>query len=69
MLEKVLRGRTYVKVVNDQDRHIAITPARPRLDIRDTQMLHFFSRAEIHFTDSKPLRLPAPTNSLLRRSA
>jgi signal peptidase I len=24
-------------------------------------MMHFFSRAEIHFTDSKPLRLPAPS--------
>ena len=59
MLEKVLRGRSYVKVVNDQDRHLAITP-QGRIDIRDTQMLHFFSRAEIHFTDSKPLRLPAP---------
>ncbi len=59
MLEKVLRGRTYVKVVNDQDRHIAVTP-QGRVDVRDVQMLHFFSRAEIYFTDSKPLRLPAP---------
>ncbi len=61
MLEKVLRGRTYVKVINDQDRHLAITPQK-RLDIRDTQMLHFFSRSQIFFTDSKPLRLPAPSN-------
>jgi signal peptidase I len=60
MLEKVLRGRTYVKVVNNQDRHIAVTP-QGRIDIRDVQMMHFFSRAEIHFADSKPLRLPAPT--------
>lgn len=60
MLEKVLRGRTYAKVVNDQDRRIAVTP-QGRIDIRDVQMLHFFSRAEIHFTDSKPLRLPAPS--------
>jgi signal peptidase I len=60
MLEKVLRGRTYVKVVNDRDRKIAATP-QGRIDIRDVQMMHFFSRAEIHFTDSKPLRLPAPT--------
>ena len=61
MLEKVLRGRSYVKVINDQDRHLAVTP-QGRIDIRDTQMLHFFSRSEIHFTDSKPLRLPAPSN-------
>lgn len=61
MWEKVMRGRTYVKIVNDQDRHLAISP-QGRIDIRDVQMLHFFSRAEIHFTDSKPLRLPAPTS-------
>ena len=61
MVEKILRGRSYVQVVNDQDRHLAITP-QGRVDIRDTQMLHFFSRAELHFVDSKPLRLPAPAN-------
>ncbi len=61
MWEKVMRGRSYVKVVNDQDRHLAVSP-QGRIDIRDTQMLHFFSRAQIFFTDSKPLRLPAPTN-------
>ncbi len=43
LVEKVLRGRTYVKIVNDKDRHLAITP-QGRVDIRDTQMLHFFSR-------------------------
>lgn len=59
MLEKVLRGRSYVKVVNDEDRHIATTPDG-RVDVRDVQMLHFFSRGEIRFTDSKPLQLPAP---------
>ena len=58
--EKVMRGRSYVKVVNDSDRHLAITP-QGRVDIRDVQMMHFFSRGEMHFTDSKPLRLPAPT--------
>jgi signal peptidase I len=59
--EKILRGRTYVRVVNDQDRFLAITP-QGRVDIRDVQFMHFFSRAELHFTDSPPLRLPAPTN-------
>lgn len=66
VLEKILRGRSYVRVVNDQDRRIALVPRGPDgqldFDIRDTQMLHFFSRAEIHFMDSKPLRLPAPKN-------
>ncbi|MES2659930.1 MAG: signal peptidase I [Verrucomicrobiota bacterium] len=61
MWEKAVRGRTYVHVVNDRDRHIALTrDGRP--DIRDTQYLHFFSRSEINFTDSPPLRLPAPGN-------
>ncbi len=59
--EKAMRGRTYVRVENDRDRHIAITP-QGRPDVRDTQFLHFFSRSEIHFSDSPPLRLPAPAN-------
>ena len=61
MLEKALRGRSYVRVVNDQDRHLAITKDG-RVDIQDTQYMHFFSRAELHFTDSPPLLLPAPSN-------
>jgi len=61
LIEFVLRGRSYVKVVNDEDRRLAIGP-KGNPDIRDTQFLHFFSRSEIHFLDSKPLRLPAPTN-------
>jgi signal peptidase I len=61
LMEKILRGRSYVKVVNDRDRHLAVTP-QGRVDIRDVQMLHFFSRAEMHFTDSEPLRLPAPAS-------
>lgn len=69
MAEKVLRGRTYVKVVNDQDRHLALIPRGPGgqmdYDIRDTQMLHFFSRAEIRFTDAPPIQLPAPRNPCL----
>lgn len=61
MVEKVLRGRTYVKLVNDQDRRIAIS-REGRPDVRDAQVFHFFSRGEMRFLDSKPLRLPAPAN-------
>lgn len=61
LLEQVLRGRDYVYVVNERDRHIAVT-RQGRFDIADTQFMHFFSRSEIHFTDSEPLRLPAPSN-------
>jgi len=59
MWEKVMRGRSYVHVVNDRDRRVAVTP-QGRVDVRDMQVMHFFSRSQIHFTDSKPLRLPAP---------
>ncbi len=61
MWEKAVRGRTYVYVVNDKDRHIAVT-RKSGLDIQDTQYLHFFSRSQIRFSDSAPLQLPAPVN-------
>jgi signal peptidase I len=61
LIEKVLRGRSYVYEVNDKDRHIAVT-RQGSLDIKDMQFMHFFSRSEIRFSDSDPLRLPAPTN-------
>ncbi|MEN9975600.1 MAG: signal peptidase [Verrucomicrobiota bacterium] len=67
MIEKILRGRSYVRVVNDKDRHIALIPRGPGgqldFDIRDTQRMHFFSRSNIHFSDdSATLQLPAPKN-------
>ncbi|MES2921059.1 MAG: signal peptidase I [Verrucomicrobiota bacterium] len=61
MWEKAVRGRTYVYVVNDKDRHIALT-RKGGLDIRDTQYMHFFSRSEVRFSDAPPLQLPAPSN-------
>jgi signal peptidase I len=61
MMEKALRGRTYVRVVNDRDRTLAFT-RNGMPDIEDTQYLHFFSRSEIRFRDSPPIRLPAPIN-------
>ncbi|MFK7850332.1 MAG: signal peptidase I [Akkermansiaceae bacterium] len=65
MLEYALRGRSYVQVVNDRDRRVA-PGAKGNPDIRDSQFLHFFSRSQIYFLDSKPLRLPAPTNPSLQ---
>jgi signal peptidase I len=61
MVEKVLRGRSYVYVVNDRDRRLAVSP-QGGPQIRDFQQFHFFSRSEIGFMDSPPLRLPAPAN-------
>jgi signal peptidase I len=63
MLEKVLRGRSYVYEVTDRDRRLAVTP-QGALDIRDTQFLHFFSRSILNFSDSPPIRLPAPSNPI-----
>jgi len=65
MWEKVMRGRSYVKVVNDRDRRVAVN-AKGQPDIRDLQMMHFFSRGELRFMDSKPLRLPAPAGPSLQ---
>jgi signal peptidase I len=67
-IEWLLRGRSYVKVVNDEDRRIALvrdSRGELRPDIRDMQFMHFFSRSQIYFQDSKPLRLPAPSNPMV----
>jgi signal peptidase I len=61
IVEKVMRGRSYVKVVNDRDRHVGVTP-KGEVAARDVQWLHFFSRSEIAFADAPPIRLPAPLN-------
>ena len=62
MAEKVLKGRSYVKVVNDRDRRVKFDMVDGNLtaDIADFQWWHFFSRSNMMFLDSKPLRLPAP---------
>ena len=67
MVEKVLRGRSYVRLVNDRDRTIATVrdkyqPGKAHPAIRDMQRFHFFSRSAMYFTDSEPLHLPAPKN-------
>lgn len=63
LAERVLRGRTYVKVVNDRDRRVAFD-AEGRPDIRDFQHWHFFSRSNLYFRDSPPLRLPGPASQM-----
>ncbi len=56
LLEKALRGRTYVYEVNDRDRQV--------MDLKDTQFMHFFSRSELVFADGSSMRLPAPMGPL-----
>lgn len=60
LYEMAARGRSYERVVNDDEREIAVVNGQP--DIRDVQLFHFFSRSEIRFTDGSVLRLPAPVN-------
>lgn len=57
MLEKAMRGRTYVREVVDQDLHV--------IDLKDTQFMHFFSRSELKSSEGTTIRLPAPSNPLL----
>ncbi len=75
MAEFVLRGRKYVKVVNGEERRMA-TDNQNRPLVRDSQFLHFFSRSEVYFADSRPgpfdrllgrnpLRLPAPVRPMV----
>lgn len=64
LAEYVLRGRSYVKVENDRDRQLIRVPTSVQAVTRDTQFLHFFSRSELLFSDSPPLRLPAPANPI-----
>jgi signal peptidase I len=74
MAQKVLRGRTYVNVVMEEDRKVA-TDARGNPLIGDIQFLKYLSRSEIRFEDSRPgvfswffgtdpLRLPAPVGPM-----
>jgi signal peptidase I len=57
MTEFVLRGRKYIRVVNDRDRELAAMP-------QDIQYLHFFSRSQLSFKNAPPMRLPAPVTSM-----
>ncbi|NJM38743.1 MAG: signal peptidase I [Akkermansiaceae bacterium] len=65
MLDFVLKGRSYVYEVADQDRQLIVNRdgrGNSIPDIRDIQYMHFFSRSELRFSDAPPLRLPAPLN-------
>ncbi|MEI6673741.1 MAG: signal peptidase I [Verrucomicrobiota bacterium] len=59
----LLRGRSYVKIVNDRDRQVRFTERGGA--VVDYQMLHFFSRSQLQFVDSKPLTLPAPRAQMM----
>lgn len=68
--QAMVRGRSYVKVINDRDRTILFNEGRQPVNprgrpaISDFQWFHFFSRSQIEFADSPPLRLPAPVGPM-----
>lgn len=65
MLEKVLRGRSYAKVVTERDGTVnfAKGPGQSVIyDVRDVQKFHFFSRGAIFFKEGHTVGLPAPGN-------
>ena len=62
--QQLLRGRSYVKIINDRDRQIRLIDNR-RPALADYQWLHFFSRSQLSFTNSEPLMLPAPATQMM----
>ena len=67
LAEMATRGRSYVKVVSDQEQHLLLlrdSKGNLLTDLRDIQFLHFFSRSELHFADGTTLRLPAPASQI-----
>ncbi len=67
MVEMVLRGRKYVKVVNEGSRKIARVKVKGGPDqyaAMDTQFMHFFSRSQLYFEDGSSIRLPAPVGPM-----
>jgi signal peptidase I len=56
MAEWALKGRSYVKVVNDRERTVR--------SFEDIQHWHFFSRSRLTFTDGSSIILPAPRTQI-----
>ncbi len=70
LYEKVMRGRSYVYIVNEEERRpgsrpVENMPGKSRPDIRNAQRWHFFSRSVMLFNDSEPMWLPAPETPCL----
>lgn len=67
LAEKALRGRTYIKVVNDQDRKFFFDNKGGLHGnvLQDTQYLHFFSRSVLTSLNAPPLQLPSSSSAVL----
>jgi signal peptidase I len=61
--QRISKGRTYVKVVNDRDRQIRFDSLGQPV-VNDFHQWLFFSRSNLHFVDGPPMRLPAPRSQM-----
>jgi signal peptidase I len=67
LLEMVLRGRSYEKVVAKNDMRLRIaygSDGRYRTELEDSQFLHFFSRSTLRTVNGETIRMPAPSTSI-----
>jgi signal peptidase I len=74
IVQQLLRGRSYVKIVNDRDRQVRFLERKTpdgrivkndqTAALSDYQKAHFFSRSRLEFVDSEPLVLPAPATPM-----
>ena len=65
--EFALKGRSYVHLINDKDRRVAVGTIYTQDglkvggDVRDRMRWRFFSKSQLHSLDSKPMWLPSPS--------
>jgi signal peptidase I len=67
LLEMVLRGRSYEKVVAKNDIRLRTaygSDGRYRTELEDSQFLHFFSRSMLRTVNGETIRMPAPSTSI-----
>ncbi len=67
MAEKVLRGRSYIKIVaeSDLDLKIGMRPdGKYVTDLRDTPFMHFFSRSILLTGDGTRIQMPSLANPI-----
>lgn len=63
-----LKGRSYVKVINDRDRQVAVGTIQTSDglkvggDVRDRMRWRFFSKSQLFSRDAKPMWLPSPSS-------
>ena len=67
MAEKVLRGRSYIKIVAESDLDLKIgmrSDGKYVTDLRDTPFMHFFSRSILLTGDGTRIQMPSLANPI-----